>query len=358
MPDLNCSVLRLQKNQEVNRLPDFVNLEPNQQIQLSIVIVNYRQWKWTEQLVRKLSQSELIQKGKAEIIIIDNNSSYSPVIKRLRAKPFVSLRRWNKNRGFSCAVNEGCRLSVGQWILFLNPDITPCSSFLDDIDKYLKLNLVGDTKTGVIGFGLRNPDGTTQGSTGPFPTFWGTIARRFLPRAWRKYDLNENNIPKTVDWITGCCMLARRSCIEQLKKFDTDFFLYYEDVDLCKRVSQAGYKVFYEPALQVIHHAPIHTRRVPARLRVITRQALMTYAKKHWTNSEAKWICRLIRCEAFLMSFLSRLVGDSRAKKWFDRLGRYSNLIASGRLRIARGEFLAALAEPVLAEPVLLENIA
>ena len=346
MPDPESSLLLLQPTLEAKQLPACSRIKLSNPIKLSVVIVNYRQWKYTEQLVRKLGQCELVRNGQAEIIVIDNNSSYHPAIRRLRSKPHVSLRRWTKNRGFSCAVNEGCKLSSGDWVLILNPDITPENNFLDNIDTYLNANNLHQSKVGVIGFGLRNPDGSVQGSTGPFPTFMGTLARKFLPRAWRKYSLHKNDEAQKVDWITGCCMLAQRVCLEKLKKFDTDYFLYYEDVDLCKRIAKAGYDVCYEPSLAVVHHAPIHVRRVPPRLRVITRQALMTYARKHWSKNESKWMCRVIRCEAFVMGIWARFLGDSRAVKWYDRLARYSKLMSSGSLNKARVEFLAALAEP------------
>jgi len=346
MPDLENSSISIQAKLESKQLPVDLGGRYSHPVKLSVVIVNYRQWKYTEQLVRKLAQCELIRKGHAEVIVIDNNSSYHPAIRRLRSKSFVSLRRWTKNRGFSCAVNEGCKLSSGEWILILNPDITPENKFLDNIDSYLNSRNLNHGNIGVIGFGLRNPDGSVQGSTGPFPTFSSTLVRKFLPRAWRKYSLRNNHEAQKVDWITGCCMLARRTCLEKLKKFDTDFFLYYEDVDLCKRISKAGYDVCYEPSLAVVHHAPIHVRRVPPRLRVITRQALMTYARKHWSKRESIWMCRLIRAEAFARGLWSRFLGDSRAVKWYDRLARYSKLMSSGSLSKARVEFLAALAEP------------
>lgn len=316
-------------------------------IQISVVIVNYRQWKWTEQLVRKLSRSAAIREGRAEILVIDNNSPHHPAIRKLQSKPYVTLRRWKRNRGFSCAVNEGCKYSSGDWILILNPDITPAPKFLDQIEAMILDAGRIPAQTGIIGFGLRNPDGSHQGSTGPLPSFWGTMARRFLPRAWRKYDLQGGNAPRKVDWLTGCCMLVRQQCLKDLRRFDQDYFLYYEDVDFCKRATEAGWDVLHDPSLFVIHHAPLHTRRVPPHLRVITRQALMTYAAKHWSGAEARWMCRLIRLEARIRLGLARLQGDARGAKWYDRLSRYAALMTGGSLRMARGEFLAALAEPV-----------
>ena len=80
---------------------------------LSVVIVNYRQWDKTEELVRHLQNSASIKTGAGEVVIVDNHSPPHPVVKRLRRQSHVSLRRWPSNRGFARAVNEGCRLSQG-----------------------------------------------------------------------------------------------------------------------------------------------------------------------------------------------------------------------------------------------------
>jgi hypothetical protein len=93
--------------------------------QLSVVIVNYRQWKETARLVGELSQARCLRSGAAEIVIIDNHSPAHPLAAKLRRRPGVSVRRWSRNRGFARAVNEGFRLSQGAWLLVLNPDLTP-----------------------------------------------------------------------------------------------------------------------------------------------------------------------------------------------------------------------------------------
>src|SRR5262249_23367436 len=98
---------------------------------LSIVIVNYRQWEQTARLVRQLQASEAFRSGAAEGVIVDNHSPFHPVARKLRRMSGVSLRRWSRNFGFAKAVNEGCRLSRGDWFLLLNPDIDLSEGFLD-----------------------------------------------------------------------------------------------------------------------------------------------------------------------------------------------------------------------------------
>src|SRR5262249_18281210 len=145
---------------------------------------------------------------------------------------------------------------------------------------------------------LRNTDGTRQMSTGPEPTFWQTLARLVLPRSRRKYHGTPLRHRGRVPWATGCCLLIRRACLEQLGGFDEDFFLYSEDVDLCRRAREAGWSVWFEPSLRVIHHRPLHLRPVSAPLRVLTRHALLTFAAKHWPAWQGRLLSALVWLEA------------------------------------------------------------
>src|SRR6266566_4946142 len=150
---------------------------------LSVVIVNYRLWEETGRLVRQLVAAPCVRSGAAEVVVVDNHSPGHALARRLRRWRRVSLRRWGRNRGFARAVNEGCRLSRGDWFLLLNPDVTLETGFLDAALRRIE-DLEPDV--GIVGFGLRNDDGSPQLSTGPFPTLLGTLARLLLPRHCRK----------------------------------------------------------------------------------------------------------------------------------------------------------------------------
>ncbi len=100
---------------------------------LSVVVVNYRQWDPTVELVRQLVAAPCVRHGDAEVVIVDNHSPPHPAVRKLRRAGGVSVRRWGSNRGFARAVNEGCRLSQGEWFLLLNPDTTLSDGFLDGV---------------------------------------------------------------------------------------------------------------------------------------------------------------------------------------------------------------------------------
>jgi GT2 family glycosyltransferase len=284
---------------------------------LTVVIVNYRQWDETEELVRHLQNTASVKCGAAEIVIVDNHSPPHPIARRLRRHTSVSLRRWPNNRGFARAVNEGCRLSRGDWFLLLNPDTTPSEDFLDGVEAMLDRL---EPRAGIVGFHLRNSDGSRQLSAGPFPSLVMTLIRLLLPRSRRKYHTLRTEERCQVAWVTGCCLLVRGDCLRDLGGLDEEFFLYYEDVDLCRRAQERGWSVWYEPNLTVVHHHPLHQRTVPAVLRMVTRHSLMVYAAKHWPAWQFRLLTRIVQAEARLRRLGAWWSGDSRQARVFATL--------------------------------------
>ena len=297
---------------------------------LSVVVVNYHNWDETASLVRQLRASPALRSGDVEVIVVDNNSPRHPALRRLRRLSGVSVRRWRQNRGFARAVNEGCRLARGDWVLLLNPDVTLPPGFLVQALRTAERRAVEEPNLGVVGFRLLNPDGTRQPSTGPFPTLTGSVARLLLPRWMRKYNFLSPDDASPVDWVTGCCLLVRRACWEQLGGFDRDFFLYYEDVDLCRRASTAGWTVAFEPMVCAVHHHPLHGRDIPPYLRLVTRHALLTYAGKHWPGWQLRVLAGLIHIEAKLRAFGARRQGDLRSAAIFTELDRLTTDLVRG----------------------------
>lgn len=285
---------------------------------LSVIVVNYRRWRDTGRLIHELQRTQSWRRGQVEAVIVDNHSPPHPLVRRLRRLAGVSLRRWGRNRGFAQAVNEGCRLSQGQWLLLLNPDVALPSGFLDRL-QYQLARWEADPRLGVVGFQLHNADGSPQASSGPFPTLAGTLARLWLPRARRKYAFRSPQ-RGPVPWATGCCLLLRRGCWRDLGGLDERFFLYYEDVDFCRRAWQRGWTVAYEPALSVGHLSPLHSRSVSPFLRFLTRHALLSYARKHWPAWQSEVLAVLIGMESLVRGWLARRTGTRKAVRLFQEL--------------------------------------
>jgi GT2 family glycosyltransferase len=307
-----------------------------QSARLTVVVVNYHQWENTTALVGRLRESLCLHSGAADVVIIENDAAQHPLSPRVRRWPGVCVHRWRRNRGFARAVNEGCRLGLGEWLLLLNPDVTVGETFLDGVLALADEVSAAEPRTGIIGFGLRNSDGSRQLSSGRFPTLARTLAGLLLPRARRKYQDVRARQRCEVEWVTGCCLLVRRACLEALGGLDEDFFLYYEDVDLCRRARAHGWTVWYDPEHTAVHHNPLHGRPVPPALRVITRHSLLTYGAKHWPRRQLRVLAGIVSLEAQLRRVWARWRRDTRAVALFGELHGIVSDVSEGRVRTAR----------------------
>jgi GT2 family glycosyltransferase len=133
---------------------------------------------------------------------------------------------------------------------------------------------------------------------------------------------------------------VRRECWQQLGGFDEDFFLYYEDVDLCRRARGAGWSVWYDPGVRATHFRPLHTRPVPAPLRLMTRHALLTYGAKHWPTWQFRLLGGVVWAEAGLRQLLARCRGQSDSAGHFARLRALAGDMLRGRGIRARHRLL------------------
>jgi GT2 family glycosyltransferase len=218
----------------------------------------------------------------------------------------------------------------------LNPDIKLPDGFLDDVLRLTERLEAEQPRVGIVGFGLRNTDGTVQHSSGPFPSLLATLARLALPRARRKYHWLAPSHASPVPWVSGCCLLARHDCFRDLGGFDEDFFLYYEDVDLCRRAMVRGWSVWLEPTLQVVHHHPLHQRPIPSHLRLFTRHALLTYGAKHWPRWQFRMLADIIKAEGWLRVRLAQRSGRSLDAQVFGQLEDLARDMARGQKTLAR----------------------
>ena len=204
---------------------------------LTVIIVNYNAWPDVIRLVSELEDEPEFSSGELQIMVVDN-ASQGPIPEKLALFPPAGLRFVARpsNGGFAVGVNAGWRLAESPWMLLLNPDVEITSGLagrvLERIDNYEQRS---SGPPGIVGFGLTNPDGTPQGSVGVFPSLARTIREQFIPRSRRKYQAGWRIRSGPVDWVTGACMLINSQMMAKLGGMDEDFFLYHEEVALCRR---------------------------------------------------------------------------------------------------------------------------
>ena len=225
-------------------------------IPLSVIVVNYRSVEFLKSCLASLFQTN--PSPASEVLVINNDvtEELAPVLNR--AWPNVQFLQNSVNVGFAAGANLGFRKSQGEFVLILNPDVLAQDQAIETLLDTLKIN----PEAAIALPRLSNLDGSLQYSCRRFYTYTTLLMRRtpfkrIFPNhpAVRNHlmlDWDHQNLAE-VDWGLGAAMLVRRSAIRGSCLFDERFFLYFEDVDLCLRMRQQGWKVIYNPAAILIH---------------------------------------------------------------------------------------------------------
>lgn len=170
--------------------------------------------------------------------------------------PFPSkILRNSKKKGFGANHNAAFEESRGKYFAVVNPDIR-----LSSLDMNFLLRLMEDAKVGVVAPVVLNSHGGIEDSVRQFPTFIGLVRKVATRRRTPEYCWDSS--PIDVDWAAGMFMLFRAEAFAMVRGFDQErFFMYYEDVDICRRLKTAGWRVLLEPAISVIHDAQRDSHR-------------------------------------------------------------------------------------------------
>ena len=222
---------------------------------LSIIIVNYNSAEHLKACL--LSIRENPPDAPYEVIVSDNASSDGSLELIKRGFPEVKLIENEKNLGFPKATNKGIKLSTGEYIFVLNTDTILFKDTLNSLIAYMESN----PDVGAVGPKLVNFDGTTQPCARPFPTRTHLMLGRrslliHLPY-FRKKSAELRIIsdkPVESDIVAGGALLLRKKAIDKVGNFDERFFLYMEDVDICRRLKAEGWKVIYNPMIKILHY--------------------------------------------------------------------------------------------------------
>lgn len=244
---------------------------------VSAVIVNYNAGEHILRCVRTLRAD-----GISEIVVADNASSDGSVEALVAADPDVVVVATGANLGFGTAANRGVAHTTGEYLLILNPDtlVEPGTA------KALVAALEANRDVAIVGPRVETVDGETYPSARCFPdlavaaghAFLGFVApRNRFTRRYRMLDA-DRTAPGEVDWVSGTCMMVLRKAFLAVGGFDERYFMYVEDVDLCWRVRQAGWRVAYEPQGRVVHTIGASSELAPYRMIMAHHRSLMRFA--------------------------------------------------------------------------------
>ncbi len=269
---------------------------------VSIIIVNYN----TVSLLRDCLNSLMHTEGKAcEVIVVDNASADGSGDMVEKEFPGVALVRNQQNVGFSKANNQGMRQAKGKCLLLLNSDTVVHAGAVETMAEFLSSHAT----VGAVTCRLLNADGTIQASIsnrpGPVLLFFrlmgvsriisGDRARRWLSRTFgfflgktiRSYlaPYATHDTPAEVENISGACLMLRREAVEQIGFLDEGFFMYFEDMDYCLRLQNAGWKMYYLPQGEILHFGGMSSGGRMRNYSVHSYRALFHFYRKHFSSA-------------------------------------------------------------------------
>lgn len=225
-------------------------------MKLSIVILCWNDRKVIADCLRSIFDHT--HSTEFEVIVSDNGSTDGSVEFIRTSYPSVQVIENGRNLRFAKANNVGIRASRGQYVLILNPDTIIHENTLDTMVTLADRQ----PEAGAFGCRVLNSDGSYQVSARPFASFRGEWITAFYLRVlgrvneWFAADNYVGWNGKTqreVAWVSGCFILVRGELLKSLGGFDEQFFYYYEDMDLCRRIWQAGYPILYIPDAVITH---------------------------------------------------------------------------------------------------------
>jgi len=296
-------------------------------VDITIGVVSYNVRPLLERCLHS-AEASLAEIGGGTLVVIDNASHDGSVDLVRERFPNVHLIASTENLGFGAGCNLAlAQASVGGAILWLNPD----AELMPGALPALLAALDADPSVALVGPLVTYPDGRPQPTRRRFPTRrdlaiegtpleWRGVARSLLNRY---YCLDRSEEAGPVDWLSGACLLGRVDALRRLGGFSANFFMYFEEVDLAKRLAAYGWTIWYEPGARVAHH---HSQSADQNIAAKERHyygSKYRYASRYFGRTAAKalrlWSAGLFAAELAVQ----RARGDAMLVRRYDALVRW-----------------------------------
>jgi GT2 family glycosyltransferase len=278
-------------------------------MKLSVIIVNYNVKYFLEQCLHSVKKA--CNCLETEIIIVDNNSVDGSIKMVMDKFPESIIIENKENLGFSKANNQAIDIAKGEYILLLNPD-----TVVED-DTFTKVIQFMDSHPDAGGLGVKMIDGkgkflpeSKRGLPTPVVAFYKVFGlARLFPKSkiFAKYHLGylDKDQVHAVDILSGAFMLIRKETLDKTGNLDETFFMYGEDIDLSYRILKAGYKNYYFPETRIIHYKGESTKKSSINYVLVFYNAMIIFARKHFSQKNAKLFSFLINLAIYLRAFIA-----------------------------------------------------
>jgi len=312
---------------------------PGSPFDLSILIVSFNTCGPLRECLHSVQRAtDAASHLRTEILVVDNNSRDHSAAMVRDEFPQVQLVAARENLGFAAACNIAIRKAQGRYIVLLHAD----AQLLPDALAAAAAQMDANQTAGLAGGRLIGHDGAWQPSARSFPTplhevllLTGLAAKFSSSSVFGHHEAHppEPMHPLRTDWVPSTFAIIRRKVLDAVGLFDENFFLYYEQVDLCRRIRSAGYEIWYWPQMAAVHNDGKITRQTgtmpfaaPApRLTLWRMRSMLLYFRKHHGGGAARMMYLL---EGIFYRLQALCSGYSRHPQAGHR-GFYSNVMAS-----------------------------
>jgi hypothetical protein len=303
--------------------------------ELTVVVVSFNTARLLEGCLAALERSLAASPGlEARVVVVDNASPDGSTDLVRRRFPSVELRQLDRNVGFAAANNLVLRELSSPIALLLNPD----TEVIGDAPAALIRFLRAHPRAGVVGGRLVYGDGAFQHSCFAFPTlamsfldFFPLNHRLINSRLNGRYPRRWYEQPFRIGHPLGAAMAVRRTALDQAGLMDEGFFMYCEEVDLCRRIGAAGWEIWYTPDATIVHHEAQATRQFRGEMLLQLHKSRFRFFGKHYPplyGQAARAIVRLGLLRDLGRSAAERAGGRVGADEWRRRRAVYERLLA------------------------------
>ncbi|MEI7810676.1 MAG: glycosyltransferase family 2 protein [bacterium] len=288
---------------------------------LTVQIITYNSEKMIEQCVLSLLALNLKD---FEITIVDNASidKTIEIVEKLKEKiPNIVLIKNSYNAGFGKAHNQASNIAKGDYIFILNPDTV----FIKENEVGHLENLIKKENNSAYGFLFYNEDKTIQATIGAFPNIFRVIFDR-LPLLKNNFGMVIRNKKqykekRNVDWLCGCGLLISKKDFLLVGGFSEEYFLYCEDIEICKKLNQKNINVVFDPNVSFTHFKESRDENKRPEKYFRMRQGLLLYFKNYRPRIEQFLLKIVIKIESMIKSFTY-----SKNKDWIENIKKIQKL--------------------------------
>jgi GT2 family glycosyltransferase len=272
--------------------------------------------------------------GAGEVVVKDNGSTDGSVEMVEREFPEVRVLESRDNPGYGAASNQAIAACRSPYVFLLNSDVLLAPDTLEVLADHLDAN----PRAAIVGPRLHNPDGTLQRSAHGFPRpmTLRPIVRRIPGLRDRSLLTWPHASPRIVKWVKGCALAIRRRAFDTVGGFDPDFFMYFEETDLCFRLIAAGWEIHFTPVTAIVHKGGTSTSQARAEMAVQFYASMRQFYRRHYPVADLR------RLDTVLSVQMRFLLARDRTRLLLAHDPRTKAMLADEVLvwqRVLRGEW-------------------